>query len=329
MTFYEKPASGPNMQFLRSIFPSSGSIRAAVQILAGLGFLLFGLRGATDAQGTQVAKDKKESTNESRFVRLLTDEKGRSASLDTEIVSYIGKYANGKEVQVDLIATIHVADEAYYQELNRQFRNYDAVLYELVAPEDMRVPAERESGSVLSGFQLGMADMLELEFQLDEIDYQAPNFVHADMTPEEFAISMRDRGETPLTMLFQVLKNSLREQAKNPLQTTEKELLLAFFSPDRARELKKIVAHEFSDVERMVAITQGPDGSTLLTERNKKALTVLRKEIAKGSTKMAIYYGAAHMPDFAARLREEFGLKEARSQWLAAWDLNAKKPKGK
>ena len=329
MTLFGKQALKRIRQVPRQLFLPKGHFCTTLQILAGLGLLLHGLRGFTFAQGTQIAKDKKGATTESRFVRLLTDDTGMPSSLDTEIVSYRGKNPRGKELQVDLVATIHVADAPYYQELNRQFRKYDAVLYELVAPSEMRVPAERASGSVLSGFQMGMADMLELEFQLDEIDYQAPNFVHADMTPEEFAASMKDRGETPLTMLFQVLRNSLSEQAKNPLQTTEKELFLALFSADRARELKKIVAHEFSDVERMVAITQGPNGSTLLTERNKKALTVLRKEIAKGSTKIAVYYGAAHMPDFSQRLQQDFGMKESSGQWLAAWDLNTKKQIGR
>lgn len=284
----------------------------------GVTFLVSGntaFAQATKQKATAGSKDTKE-----KFVRLRRDDKGMPASLDTEIVSFRGKNRRGDAVQVDLVATIHVADEAYYDELNRTFRRYDAVLYELVAPENTR-PVEQEGGSVLSGLQLGMADMLELEFQLDKIDYQAKNFVHADMTPEEFASSMKDRGETPLTLLFQVLKNSLREQAKNPLQTTEKELFLAFFSKNRARELKKVVAHEFSDVERMVAITQGPNGSTLLTERNKKALAVLQREINQGATKIAVYYGAAHMPDFASRLVTDFGMKQSHSQWFTAWDL--------
>ena len=38
-----------------------------------------------------------------------------------------------------------------------------------------------------------MTSALGLSFQLDEIDYTRPNLVHADMTPDEFAQSMRDR----------------------------------------------------------------------------------------------------------------------------------------
>ena len=38
--------------------------------------------------------------------------------------------------------------------------------------------------------QQGLTRMLGLEFQLDRIDYTAPNFVHADMSPKEFEAAM-------------------------------------------------------------------------------------------------------------------------------------------
>ena len=52
---------------------------------------------------------------------------------------------------------------------------------------------------------------------------------------------------------------------------------------------------------------EGPKGSTLISGRNKVALDVLRKEIAAGKKKIAIFYGAGHMPDFQKRLRDDFG----------------------
>ncbi len=36
-------------------------------------------------------------------------------------------------MQVDLIGAVHIAHREYFQLLNKKFRNYDAVLYELVA----------------------------------------------------------------------------------------------------------------------------------------------------------------------------------------------------
>lgn len=278
--------------------------------------------GDRSAGGDQ---DGQEKANP-RFVRMHNDAHGEPHSLDTELVHLRGPGPKGKVVEVDLVATIHVADRAYYEALNRRFKEYERLLYELVAPEGAQLPQAGTRSSSLSGLQVGMSHVLGLEFQLDRIDYHAANFVHADMTPDEFSASMSERGETALGMVLRVFRNSLAEQAKNPLQTTEKELLVAMFSKDRAIRLKRVVAREFSDVERMVAIHEGPGGSTLLTGRNEKALTVLRRELEAGRKKLAIYYGAAHMPDLEARLAKEFQLNRVGSEWLVAWDLAGPRP---
>ena len=50
-----------------------------------------------------------------------------------------------------------------------------------------------------------MTRLLELEFQLRGIDYTADNLVHADMSPEQFAESMRRRGESMFQLFFRML----------------------------------------------------------------------------------------------------------------------------
>ena len=73
---------------------------------------------------------------------------------------------------------------------------------------------------------------------------------------------------------------------------------------------------------------EGPQGSTLIAERNKVALGVLRKQIASGKRKLAIFYGGGHMPDFEKRLKDDLGLVRVSQQWLTAWDMKGKeKPK--
>jgi len=91
---------------------------------------------------------------------------------------------------------VHIADQSYYDQLNREFADYDVVLYELVAPPGAKIPkpGSAKGGSPLSFMQRTMKDMLDLEFQLDTIDYEAKNLVHADMSPEEFAESMKRKG---------------------------------------------------------------------------------------------------------------------------------------
>ena len=47
---------------------------------------------------------------------------------------------------VDLIGAVHVGEKSYYEALDKQFEDYDAVLYELVAPEGTRVPKGSKPG---------------------------------------------------------------------------------------------------------------------------------------------------------------------------------------
>jgi hypothetical protein len=56
--------------------------------------------------------------------------------------------------------------------------------------------------------QQGLKNALELTFQLDEIDYQAGNFVHADMTPQEFEQSMAERGESLLSIMWGMMMSA-------------------------------------------------------------------------------------------------------------------------
>ena len=141
-------------------------------------------------------------------------------ALQTAIVSFAAAGDRHRGVQVDLVGAIHIADKAYYDELNRRFRGYDAVLYELVAREEANVPQPGQSpGTVVGGMQVGMKSLLGLEYQLDGIDYARKNLVHADMSPEEFAATMKSRKESFAGMFFRMLGRAMAEQAKDPFGT--------------------------------------------------------------------------------------------------------------
>jgi hypothetical protein len=74
-------------------------------------------------------------------------------------------------------------------------------------------------------------------------------------------------------------------------------------------------------MEPVMKALEGENGSTLITERNLKALKVLRQQIEKGNKEFAIFYGAAHMPEMADVLMQEFKMKKESVRWLDAWDL--------
>jgi len=260
-----------------------------------------------------------EAGAKSKFLRFVDDNEG-GGRLETAIVTY----RNDAGVTVDLIGAVHVAEAAYYKLLREKFTAYDALLYELIKPaEGGAAPVEKtRSTTFLATLQQVMKDVLELEFQLDHIDYNAPNFVHADLDLETFQRLQAERGENIfMLMLRQMLADMNRP--RNVTETTLTELLIALLSPDRARHLKLLLAKNFEDIEEQMAALEGPGGSVILTERNKAAIRVLDRTIAAGKKKIGLFYGAAHMNDLEKRVKE-MGFRYVRTQWLTAWDMTAK-----
>ncbi|HVX14380.1 MAG TPA: hypothetical protein VHC22_24550 [Pirellulales bacterium] len=290
-----------------------------------LGFLFgsgFVCKAADDETEKPAAKEEVSETSPTgKYIRLVRDDNRKPLELQTAIVRFVSADESRPQLSVDLIAAVHVGEKSYYERLNEQFADYDALLYELVAPEGTRVPKGGvKSNHPVSRLQTAMKDLLALDFQLDHVDYQSKNFVHADMSPETFSKSMNDRGESIWALLFRMLGQSLAEESKGG--SVDGELLLALFDKNRALALKRVLAVQFEDLEGAMSAFNGPDGSTLITERNKRALEVLGKEIAAGKKHLAIFYGAGHMPDMAKRLMADFNLRPAREEWVTAWDLH-------
>jgi hypothetical protein len=262
--------------------------------------------------------------NKERFVRIERDPAGQEVALQTAIIRFESDAPERKGFLVDLIGAIHVGEKAYYQALNKQFEDYDAVLYELVAPEGTRVPkGSKPGGHPVSFLQNGMKDLLGLEHQLEYIDYTRANLIHADMSPEDFAKSMQDRGESMGAMLMRMMAASMARQATEASQakSSDAELLMALLDPNRAFRLKRLLAAQFADLQTVMAALSGPEGSTLVTERNKVALSKLEKQWSQGRKRVAIFYGVGHLPDMAQRLGTDFNLHETGHHWLTAWNL--------
>lgn len=273
------------------------------------------------AQKTGDPAKKKQSL----FVRLLKEGE-EPVALQTSITTF--QSSDNEKLTVDLIGAIHVGEASYYKLLNEQFKNYDAVLYELVAPKGTRIPKGGTGdapSSPVSYMQNGMTEALGLEFQLDSIDYTVTNFVHADMTPEEFAQSMKKREESLGKMFFRAIGQSLVKSTSGDSSVDLKlmQALLAKETDDRQFKLKRAFAEQFADLDGAMLVFEGPDGSTLVTERNKKALEVLSKEMDNGKLSIGIFYGAGHMKDMAKRLKDDFQMTLKGTSWLTAWDLTS------
>ena len=267
-----------------------------------------------------------------KWIRLQKDDQGDPIALETAIVRYVtaddyveGQPAADYERYVDLVGAVHVADKRYYRDLNRRFKGYDAVLYELVASEGTQVPRGRGTPNThpLGMLQNGMKSMLELEHQLELVDYTRDNMVHADLSPDEFAASMAKRDEGFLQMFFKLQGAAMAQQSAAAKEgvNADVEILAAMFSNDRSRQLKIAMARQFEGMEALMMGFSGPEGSTLITDRNERALEVLKKRLQAGDRKLAIFYGAGHLPEMDDQLEKDFSMKPVGVEWVEAWDL--------
>jgi len=263
-----------------------------------------------------------------QFIRTRRDSNGSPVALETAILRYEPKdkqsAAKYPGLVVDLVSVVHVGEKSYYEQLNKQFTGYDCVLYELVAPEGTRIPkgGGQRSAHPVSALQQLLKSMLALEFQLEHIDYTAENMVHADLSPEQFSAAMRQRGESWLTMMLRIIGYAMAREGAS--KSSDVELLRALFDKNRALALKRVMAEQFEEMGGSLMVFDPPEGSALITDRNKAAMQVLHKQIEAGKRKIAIFYGGAHMPDFDQRLQKELALKPTSTRWLVAWDLTDK-----
>ncbi len=282
---------------------------------------------AVPAAKAEVAKPEESAGQSTAFLRMSRSQEGVAESLDVAVTTYQSSDANG--VSVDLIGAIHIGERSYYNQLNRLFDGYDVLLYELVAPENTVIPkgGKREGTNPVAMLQDAAKSMLGLESQLEQIDYTKSHFVRADMTPQQIASKMEERGDTAMTIALSTLADMMRQQnlaARNGkeqrLAETLEDVSLVDLLADRSK-MRLVMAEQFVATGSLDESLGGALNQMLVIDRNAEALKGLQKQIAAGKKRIGIFYGAAHMPDFEKHLVADFGLKRKEQKWLVAWDL--------
>jgi len=234
---------------------------------------------------------------------------------------------------IDLVGVVHLGDAVYYEALNERLKGYDAVLYEMVGGPHQ--PGEalpegaiaEEMGSIRQLQQLAKS-FLGLEFQLDGIDYTAPNFIHADVAWTEFTSLMEARNETIMTLFTRAI--SLAEGGEiagipndeAAMEAMMKRIFNAVLTGNSG-ELKRSIAPLLSEAEGFITRLEGDDGTVIVSERNRVVMEKLAEvRAAKGRGEYAIFYGAGHMPDLEKRLLAD-GFVKRETVWLDAWSIPA------
>ena len=112
-----------------------------------------------------------------------------------------------------------------------------------------------------------MKTFLDLDYQLDRIDYTKKNFVHADMDREAFEKAQAERGESFEMMMLQQLMAAMSkpqpELAAGGDDTEQmlKELVRVVTRPDMERQIKTMLAKQMDQMQDAAMGLDGPGGS--------------------------------------------------------------------
>jgi hypothetical protein len=216
--------------------------------------------------------------------------------------------------RVDLVGAVHIADLAYYREVQRLLEQVDVVLYEMVKSKDAQPedkPPETPEGEFAPrDFQKRLGEWFGLAFQLDAISYDRPHFVHADLTLEEFTAgssggAMGDQLKSVGPML-KMLDGMMRKS-----------------TPAMQRSLKGMLGRMMGNLKpEQLGALLGSETFELLIDRRNEACVKRLLELPAETRTVAIFYGAAHLPDLEKRLKA-LGYERAGARWLTAWDTRA------
>ncbi len=287
-----------------------------------LGSVATNAQAPATAPAKEPAQAEKKAQAEERTDFLRVSETEASTLLQTGVTRY-----EKDGVIVDLLGAVHIADKAYYDQLNKAFTQYDSLLFEMVGGEAMQQEEKKQmEAKKKKDAQMGflgkmyqiMADRLDLVGQKDGIDYSKDNFVHADLTLKEFNDMQKAKGESLLQLALKNAQNQAKAKAKGP----DTMALLKALMKNDSDALKLAIVHTLGAGDDQVMALAGKD-SVIIGDRNVKCLEVMDAEIAKGKKKLGIFYGAAHFPDMEERMLKQ-GFKKTKHIWLNAWDIKNK-----
>jgi len=226
-------------------------------------------------------------------------------------------------------------------------------------PKGTPRPQRKGPLALVSALQRWVANTLALSFQLSELDISGDTFYHADMTLAGFSASQRARGESVFTLLAAAGRVALRGVlqpaadgasgwrrltaggrsllgllplpllaqllAHTALSAADERPLArslaahAFLSGDAAAGLKLLLARQLAEAS---ALAEGLAGSVILGERNAACVAAAEAAEEAGMRRVAVLYGAAHMPDLEARLGAALGVTRAGPPaWVRAWTV--------
>jgi hypothetical protein len=244
------------------------------------------------------------------------------------------KPARGRGADVWLVAVTHIGTSNYYAELQRFLDARGRVLFEAIRADESGHPRRGEEYSL----QADLAKALGLAFQLDQINYDRPNFRNSDLSVEELArlfspptnaVPSPDGVPAEGAVEFGALVQAMTGEGLMGGLARLGVGVLA--SSKRLQAATKVAMIEVlgqlpNDLTQIAGLPPGMQRlmQILVEERNEAVVRDVRKALAQRPPlhSMAVFYGAGHMAHLEQRLCRALGYRPAEERWLTAFDVN-------
>jgi hypothetical protein len=273
------------------------------------------------AAGDVEAVDEESGLPTATFTRFV-DRGRKGATLETMDATYLDP-ATG--VRVTLVSAIHVADHAYYAQIQEVLEAHDRILFEGVGRGSAESSPEGLSDlEFVDTLEHELRDLIGLEFQKDGIRYGGPKWRNADLTWPEVEKQLKEKN-LELVPNFALAK-TLAPLAMKLLQFEKSMISASGHEQEFQSQLKRVMGRFLARTDEIFAmLSAGKEkwrDEVLVGSRNAAALAVLDDELAKGTGKsFAIFYGAAHMKDMERRLLAAGRFTKVAERWHVAWDV--------
>ncbi len=232
-------------------------------------------------------------------------------SLDVAVAAF--ERADGRRVY--LVGAVHIAHADTFAAQQSVLDAMDLVLWEGVGAKEKPSVEALERFDVLFKAQVLLKNILNLDFQLEQVDYDRAFWRNSDMGVNQLQAELDARGLSiiPNEELFRALFGTLFRFI-DPARVPRHEAL--------GRQYRGLVAPFMSDPERLFK-QAGAEGLklVLIEMRDRVVMDDLAAVLAGPDPpqRIGLYYGAAHLPDMARILTDEMGFGHLGVHWIEAW----------
>ncbi len=277
---------------------------------------LIGLVNAATAQSTKSAPADGPS-----FTRLVRTGKS-NILLETRAVHLVP--LDGKGASIWLVGAAHIGQASYYKSIQTLLDSQSLVLYEGVK-QDIPKPDPKSTQATSASAQTPFpakdkstyrlfADAVGLDFQLYDIDYTKKTFKNSDLTWAEVSALSTKQGKDTEKKVGGIGK--LLDSGSKEGQMFGTFLQQIKSDPGSQEAMRIVLAEALSQPGLLVGFLGEGTSDVLIKSRNGKVLEDL--EHARSNKSVAIFFGAAHMPDMEKRITSQKQYREAEERWLPA-----------